>query len=310
MQNPKPGDGTMRSARGEPNPSMSLRTMGDRILSRLADGLESSCYRWVALFELSYLGLTLLRSFRPLWYDELITYNVANLGGLKAMWQALLHGADLNPSSLLCCDAGRYGSFWGYGIRTAGPLHCGLRRVVLLPVSVCRQTRRRRLWSCRYDVSRRNRGIPVFLRSQGVRAGARVQWYRHRDVAKSCGGQPSHTAIGRPFGRAHCGASDSLLCGSAAGCVRDRATCGRLPATPVQPESLASPHDTVVCLRHVYPAAGRNKAIRGEQRGVSARRGRADRMLYLSPGPCSVPADHRICRGDDCQEPTRPASCP
>jgi hypothetical protein len=79
------------------NLSMSLRKMGNKILRRFAEGLENSSYLWVALFELSYLGLTLLRSFRPLWYDELITYNVANLGGLRAMWEALMHGADLNP---------------------------------------------------------------------------------------------------------------------------------------------------------------------------------------------------------------------
>src|ERR1700733_206895 len=76
---------------------MSIRKTGKECLGKFAHELDSNSLVWLILFGVFYLGLVLPASFRPFWYDELFTYNVATLPGFRAMWDALRHGADLNP---------------------------------------------------------------------------------------------------------------------------------------------------------------------------------------------------------------------
>ena len=77
--------------------SMSIPKSGKEFLVYFADEFESNPRIWLVLFGVFYLGLVLPGAFRPFWYDELFTYNVATLPGFRAMWDALTHGADLNP---------------------------------------------------------------------------------------------------------------------------------------------------------------------------------------------------------------------
>src|ERR1700674_2071113 len=76
---------------------MALRNASNRFLDGLADKFESNRSLWLALFGLCYLLLARQRSFRPLWNDELITYNVASLPRVGSIWRLLTQGADLNP---------------------------------------------------------------------------------------------------------------------------------------------------------------------------------------------------------------------
>jgi len=76
---------------------MSILKTGKAYLVQFADEFDSNPLVWLILFGVFYLALVLPASFRPFWYDELFTYNVATLPGFRAMWDALTHGADLNP---------------------------------------------------------------------------------------------------------------------------------------------------------------------------------------------------------------------
>jgi Dolichyl-phosphate-mannose-protein mannosyltransferase len=77
--------------------SMSIPRSGKEFLVYFADEFDSKPGIWLTLFGVFYLGLVLPGAFRPFWYDELFTYNVATLPGFRAMWDALTRGADLNP---------------------------------------------------------------------------------------------------------------------------------------------------------------------------------------------------------------------
>ena len=68
-----------------------------KLLNGFAGELEKNRTIWFVLFSIFYLLSVSLSAFRHLWYDELITYNVAILPDLRAVWHAVTHGADLNP---------------------------------------------------------------------------------------------------------------------------------------------------------------------------------------------------------------------
>src|SRR5580704_11135255 len=76
---------------------MRITRSGKECLFKFANELDSNRRVWLILFGVFYFCLVFPASFRPLWYDELFTYNVATLPGFRAMWDALTHGADLNP---------------------------------------------------------------------------------------------------------------------------------------------------------------------------------------------------------------------
>lgn len=76
---------------------MSLRNLSNKVLREIGREFESNRRGWLGLFGLYYLVLVLANSLRPLWFDELITYNIVSLHGIGAMWKALAQGADLNP---------------------------------------------------------------------------------------------------------------------------------------------------------------------------------------------------------------------
>jgi len=72
-------------------------TWNDRV-ERIATTMEA--HPWMALGGLSilYWVIVLVQSaLKLLWLDELITLYVARLGNARAIWSALLHGADPNP---------------------------------------------------------------------------------------------------------------------------------------------------------------------------------------------------------------------
>jgi len=77
--------------------AMRILKTGKAYLVQFADDFDSNPVVWFILFGVFYLGLVLPAALRPFWYDELFTYNVATLPGFRAMWDALTHGADLNP---------------------------------------------------------------------------------------------------------------------------------------------------------------------------------------------------------------------
>jgi hypothetical protein len=77
--------------------AMRIIETGKAYLVQFADDFDSNPLVWFILFGVFYLGLVLPAALRPFWYDELFTYNVATLPDVRAMWDALTHGADLNP---------------------------------------------------------------------------------------------------------------------------------------------------------------------------------------------------------------------
>lgn len=79
---------------------MRLRNTGTQLARKIAGELETNRGAWLVLFSLFYLGAAMLRSSRPLWYDELLTYNIVKLPSLPAVWNMLLKGGDLNPPLL------------------------------------------------------------------------------------------------------------------------------------------------------------------------------------------------------------------
>jgi hypothetical protein len=67
----------------------------------LALELERGQYFYLVIFSIVFIGLTSLRALaKPLWYDELFTYYMSRLPGIKSMWSAVKDGADLNPPLL------------------------------------------------------------------------------------------------------------------------------------------------------------------------------------------------------------------
>ncbi len=237
------------------NLAMSLRKIGNTILLEFADKLEDSSYVWLALFGLYYLGMTLLRSFRPLWFDELITYNVANLSGWRATWEALTHGADLNPPLFYLATRAAAAVF---GVTELGLRVPSIAGFAVLCFCLYKFVSRR-AWRCFGLVAM---VLPVATGAYPYSSEAReywlvlgLQWYRYRDVAKGCGERPSRASTGRSIRRAYRGTSDTLLRGSRACSVRDRTNRGRLRASSIRLKSLGMPNDTVECLLHLYPAS-------------------------------------------------------
>jgi 4-amino-4-deoxy-L-arabinose transferase-like glycosyltransferase len=66
-------------------------------LDHLSASLESRRLFWLLLFSFCYFLRVLPVAIRPLWYDELLTYNVATLPSVAQVWPKLVEGADLNP---------------------------------------------------------------------------------------------------------------------------------------------------------------------------------------------------------------------
>lgn len=66
-------------------------------LDRLSASLESRRLFWLLLFCLCYFLRVLPVAVRPLWYDELLTLNIATLPSWTQVWPKLVEGADLNP---------------------------------------------------------------------------------------------------------------------------------------------------------------------------------------------------------------------
>lgn len=77
--------------------AMKIWVIVNRFLRGRADKFETNRFVWLALFGTLYAALAFLRSLRPFWYDELITYHVATLPRITDVWRALTEGADLNP---------------------------------------------------------------------------------------------------------------------------------------------------------------------------------------------------------------------
>ena len=74
-----------------------LRERLAKILDRIAGRIEADRALCLAILVQLYLLLVLPRSFRPLWFDEIYTYNLTTLPDLRAVWHALMVGADSNP---------------------------------------------------------------------------------------------------------------------------------------------------------------------------------------------------------------------
>ena len=64
----------------------------------LAGALARRGYVYLTVASVFYFWATCYRAQRRLfWYDELFTFYVARLPGIRAIWAACMHGADLHP---------------------------------------------------------------------------------------------------------------------------------------------------------------------------------------------------------------------
>jgi hypothetical protein len=59
--------------------------------------LEKKWLLFILIFAEVYLAITTLHALRRFWYDELFTYYMTQLPSMRAVWSALMGGADLNP---------------------------------------------------------------------------------------------------------------------------------------------------------------------------------------------------------------------
>ncbi len=94
---PIPRSGTSYYAAHVMPVELDIHTRNSR-MERIAATMEA--HPWMALGGLSilYWAIVLVQSaLKLLWLDELITLYVARLGSARAIWSALLHGADPNP---------------------------------------------------------------------------------------------------------------------------------------------------------------------------------------------------------------------
>ncbi len=72
-----------------------------RIFSDLVDAINRNPGRVVLAISLVYFAMAgLLAGLKLLWFDEFITFYVAKLNGVPAIWHALSHGVDPNPPLL------------------------------------------------------------------------------------------------------------------------------------------------------------------------------------------------------------------
>ena len=81
------------------NAQLEPRTTSRTSVTRgVAGWIDAHPFRALAGLALFYLIATAaLSSLKLLWFDELITVNIAGLGSASAIWHALLQGADPNP---------------------------------------------------------------------------------------------------------------------------------------------------------------------------------------------------------------------
>jgi hypothetical protein len=75
-----------------------------RMIARAGDSIAASLSKeprlWFFLFAIAYLTITMGLATRPFWYDELITWHVAQLPDMEAISAAIRDSADLNPPLL------------------------------------------------------------------------------------------------------------------------------------------------------------------------------------------------------------------
>ncbi len=69
------------------------------ICSRAVDAVDRNPWAVLLFIAVIYFGITLsVSAFRVLWFDELITFYIARLNSVHAIWNALYKGADPNPA--------------------------------------------------------------------------------------------------------------------------------------------------------------------------------------------------------------------
>jgi hypothetical protein len=107
----------------------------------LALELERGKYFYLAIFSIVFIGLTSLRALaKPLWYDELFTYYMSRLPGIRTIWSALKDGADLNPPLLYLATSAAHRMFGDGLLATRLPAILGfLTMLVCLFVFVSRR---------------------------------------------------------------------------------------------------------------------------------------------------------------------------
>jgi 4-amino-4-deoxy-L-arabinose transferase-like glycosyltransferase len=96
-----------------------------RVGRHVAQSLEKDEKIWLAFFAILYLAITAGFASRPLWYDELITWHVARLPDLAAVWNSLRDGADLNPPLLYLLTRAAHGLFGAGELATRLPAIAG-----------------------------------------------------------------------------------------------------------------------------------------------------------------------------------------
>jgi hypothetical protein len=66
-------------------------------LRTVASDQEKNRAVWFILIGILYFIVTALYAGRKFWFDEVVTFYVARLPGMGAVWKALMDGADFNP---------------------------------------------------------------------------------------------------------------------------------------------------------------------------------------------------------------------
>src|SRR2546423_1881700 len=98
----------------------------------LALELERGRYFYLVVFSIVFVGFTALRALaKPLWYDELFTYYMSRLPGIKSMWSAVKEGADLNPPLLYLATSAAQRVFGDGLIATRLPAILGFLTMLL-----------------------------------------------------------------------------------------------------------------------------------------------------------------------------------
>jgi hypothetical protein len=104
-----------------------------RYIGIASDRIEAGRYFYLYCFLMLFLTVAALRAAsRALWYDELFTFYMSHLPGMRAIWAGLKQGADLNPPLLYVATRAAFRLFGDGPVATRLPAMIGF-----LAMSVC-----------------------------------------------------------------------------------------------------------------------------------------------------------------------------
>ena len=84
-----------------PREDLAMRHSFLGCFAALARNVEADSSAWLAVLTFVYLIVTLARSAKPFWFEEVTTFYLARMDSIPAAWRAICSGADLQPPLMI-----------------------------------------------------------------------------------------------------------------------------------------------------------------------------------------------------------------